>query len=87
MKKKILLAISLTCLMICLFAISAFAVEIDGIHYDLSGSGDSAVAKVNGTNKTGCALETVNIPEYVEHTVDGVTTKYKVVEIYGSSFG
>lgn len=87
MKKKLLLVLSLIAVFTCLFAVSVFAAEIGGIYYDLSGSGDTAVAKVNTQNKTLCELETVDIPEYVEQTVNGVTTRYKVVEIYGSAFG
>ncbi len=84
MKKKILLAISLTCLMICLFAISAFAVEIDGIYYDLKGSGENAYAIVNAENRSKCVLETVTIPATIT-TDDGVT--YKVTEIASNAFG
>ena len=87
MKKRLLLVLSLIAVFVCLFAISASAVEIDGIYYDISGTGDSAVAKVNTQNRSLCELETVNIPEYVEQTANGVTTRYKVVEIYSSAFG
>lgn len=83
MKKKILLAISLTCLMICLFAISALAVEIDGIYYDLKGNGEDAYAIVNTENRSKCVLETVTIPATI--TVDGVV--YKVTEISSNAFG
>ena len=39
MKKKIFLAISFIAVLVCLFAVSALAVEIDGIYYTLNGSG------------------------------------------------
>ena len=77
MKKKILFAISLAFLMICLFAVSALAVEIDGIYYTLSGSGDNATAAVNNENATKCTLENVVIPSTV--TYDGTT--YTVTSI------
>ena len=87
MKKKLAIIISLFAALMVLFAVSAFAAEIDGIYYDISGTGEDAVAKVNTQNRTLCQLETVNIPEYVEYTQNGVTTKYKVVQIYDSAFG
>lgn len=83
MKKKILLAISLTCLMICLFAVGTLAVEIDGIYYDLKGNGEDAYAIVNTENRSKCVLETVTIPATI--TVDGVV--YKVTEISSNAFG
>ncbi len=82
MKKKILLAISLIAVMICLFAVSALAVEIDGIHYTLSGSGENATAAVNVDNATKCTLENVVIPSTV--TYDGTT--YTVNKIDGNAF-
>ena len=83
MKKKILFAISLAFVMICLFAVSALAVEIDGIYYTLSGSGENATAAVNTENRSSCTLETVKIPATI--TVDNVT--YKVTEIQSNAFG
>jgi hypothetical protein len=83
MKKKILLAISLTCLMICLFAISALAVEIDGIYYTLNGSGENATAAVNNENATKCKLENVVIPSTV--TYEGTTYTVNKVDDHAFS--
>jgi len=80
--KKILIMLSMIAVFACLFAISAFAAtEIDGIWYDLSGSGENAVAKVTNKN-VDCKLETVIIPETV--TYNDVT--YTVTEINYHAF-
>ena len=78
MKKKILFAISLAFLMICLFAVSALAVEIDGIYYTLSGSGENATAAVNKDNATKCTLENVVIPSTV--TYEGTTYTVNTID-------
>ena len=67
MKKKIFLAISFIAVLVCLFAVSALAVEIDGIYYTLNGSGENATATVNNENATNCTLENVVIPETVTY--------------------
>lgn len=82
MKKRLLLVLSLIAVFACLFAISASAVEIDGIYYTLSGSGENATAAVNNENATKCTLENVVIPETV--TNEGVT--YTVTNIANSAF-
>ena len=83
MKKKIMLVLSLMALAACLFALSVSAVEVDGIYYDLKGSGEDAYAVVNGENRVSCTLETVTVPATIE--VEGVT--YKVTEIASNAFG
>ena len=80
--KKLLFMLSLVA-MVCLFALSVSAVEVDGIYYSISGSGEEAYAVVNTENRTLCTLETVVIPATIE--VEGVT--YKVTEIASSAFG
>ncbi|MBR2024550.1 MAG: leucine-rich repeat domain-containing protein [Clostridia bacterium] len=67
--KKLLITISMIAVFVCLFAISAFAasVEIDGIYYNLNGSGDSKYASVSNENATSCKLENVVIPESVTY--------------------
>ena len=82
MKKKLAIIISLFAALMVLFAVSAFAVEVDGIYYRLSGSGDSAVAAVTNENATLCTLENVVIPETV--TYEGVT--YTVTTIDAHAF-
>ena len=77
MKKKILLML-MVALFVCLFAISAYAVEINGVHYTLDSDG---TATVNKDNRTATNL-IAHIPSYVEH--DGKT--YKVDEIANDAF-
>ena len=82
MKKKILLIFSLVALLACLFAISASAATLlDGIYYNLSGSGETATATVTNDN-VNCKLTEVNIPETV--TYEGVT--YTVTTIAYHAF-
>ncbi|MBO4983107.1 MAG: leucine-rich repeat domain-containing protein [Clostridia bacterium] len=83
MKKKIFLMLSMAILLVCVFAISASAVEKDGIYYTLNGTGENAYAIVSTENRSSCTLETVVIPATIE--VDGVT--YKVTEIANNAFG
>ncbi len=80
--KKLLFMLSLIAV-VCLFALTVFAVEKDGIYYDLKIDGENAIAIVNTENRTQCTLETVKIPATID--VDGVT--YKVTEIAQNAFG
>ena len=81
--KKLLLFLTTLCLFICLFAITAFAVEVDGIYYTISGSGESAYATVSTENRTKCTVADVVIPDTI--TVENVN--YKVTTIASSAFG
>lgn len=83
MKKKIILALSLVAILSCLFALVISAAEVDGIYYDLKGSGEDAYAIVNAQNRANCKIENVVIPDTIE--VGGVT--YKVTGITSSAFG
>ena len=83
MKKKILLTLAIIAVFTCLFALAASAVEIKGIYYSVSGSGETAYATVTSENRTKCTLETVVIPATIE--VGGVT--YKVTTIEQNAFG
>ena len=74
--KKLLFALSLI-VIVCLFALSVSAVEIDGIDYTLKGT----EAEVN-TGNQDCGLTTVVIPE--TFTYNEVT--YTVTVINGSAF-
>ena len=65
MKKKLLLAISFIAVLVCIFTVSALAVEIDGIYYTLNDN--NATATVNNENATKCTLENVVIPETVTY--------------------
>ena len=78
MKKKILLALIIVSMLVCLFAISASAVSIDGIEYTLSGTS----ATVAESNKNTCTLKDVVIPETI--TSDGKT--YTVTAIAVNAF-
>ena len=60
MKKKIILALVIVSMLVCLFAISASAELIDGIDYSFSGS----EATVTSKNQS-CEVENVVIPETV----------------------
>ena len=80
MKKKILLGVLLTLTLICLFAFSISAVEIDGVHYTLK-NGETPTAEVSKDNATSTTT-VVLIPETVEY--EGVT--YKVTSIANSAF-
>ena len=78
MKKKILLALLIVA-MLCIFAVSVSATEIDGVHYSLDEK--NQVATVNKNNKTA-QFEIANIPSFV--TYDGV--EYKVTKIDNDAF-
>ena len=81
MKKKILLALLVVSMLVCLFAISASATEVNGIYYSFSSSNGVNTATVN-SNNVNCKLEIANIPETVEYK--GVT--YTVTTIAGNAF-
>ena len=83
MKKKLILFFAMLSLLVVMLAISALAVEVDGIYYSLNGSGETAYATVNTENRSKCKVVDVVIPATIE--VDGVT--YKVTEIASSAFG
>lgn len=74
MKKTILLVLSIVAIL-CLFAISVAATEIDGVHYTLDKT--NKVAKVNKENKTAQS-EIANIPSFV--TYEGVEYKVNIIE-------
>ena len=79
MKKKILLALAIVSMLVCLFAISASAsTEIGGIYYDLNST--TGTATVSADNRTLCKVENVVIPAKfthggVEYTVTGIADK------------
>lgn len=83
MKKKLILFFAMLSLLVVMLAISVLAVEVNGIYYSVSGSGDSAIAEVSSENRTKCTLTDVVIPATIE--VDGVT--YKVTRITSSAWG
>ena len=83
MKKKILLALVVVSMLVCLFAITSSATEVNGIYYSFSSSNGVNTATVNTKNEKNCTLEIVNIPETVEY--NGKT--YTVNKIESSAFG
>ena len=83
MKKKILLALLVVSMLVCLFAITSSATNVGGIYYTFSESNGVCTATVNTKNEKNCTLEIVNIPETVEY--NGKT--YTVNKIEGSAFG
>ena len=80
MKKKLLLGIILAVAIMCLFAVTASAVEIKGVHYTLNA--DAQTAEVSTDNQTA-TTEIVTIPDTIEY--GGVT--YRVTSIASSAFG
>ena len=83
MKKKILFIFSLAVFLVCMLAISvSAAVQIDGIYYSLSGSGENATATVTIDN-VNCEKVDVVIPQTVTH--EGQT--YTVTTIANHAFG
>ena len=82
MKKKIILALVIVSMLVCLFAISASATEVNGLYYTFSESNGVCTAKLN-TKNVNCTLEVVNIPETVEY--NGKT--YTVTALEASAFG
>lgn len=86
--KKIILLLSIMTFIVCLFAISASAVVVDGIDYSFNTkSGEATVTSGNNS----CALTVVNIPETVtvtsEHTDDAsLHGTYTVAYIANSAF-
>ena len=81
MKKKVLILALMLAFVICIFAISAVAVEVDGIYYSLTKSESGNTAQVSVENVL-CELEIVVIPETI--TVDGVV--YTVTSLSGNAF-
>ena len=78
MKKKIFLVLSIVAVL-CLFAISVSAVEVDGVHYSLN------AIKLEATVSTGnrtAENEIANIPSFI--TYEGV--EYKVTAIATDAF-
>ena len=78
MKKKILLVLSIVA-MLCLFALSVSAAEVDGVQYTLDAK--NQVATVNKNNKTA-QTEIAVIPSVI--TYEGV--EYRVTKIEGDAF-
>lgn len=76
--KKIFLIIAMIAALVCLFTISAFATEINGVHYTLDNDG---TATVNTDNRKATSL-IAEIPSYVEY--EGKT--YKVDTIATDAF-
>lgn len=64
MKKKIFLTLVLVALLACVLVISAYAVEINGVHYTLDS--DNGTATVSDSNKTA-TKSIVEIPSEVEY--------------------
>ncbi len=83
MKKKILLALLIVSMLVCLFAISASATNVDGIYYTFASKDGVNTAAVNTKNEKSCTLEIVNIPETVEYN----GTTYTVTTIEANAFG
>ena len=86
MKKKLLLVLSLVAVFVSLFAISAFATEIDGIYYTLNVTDKEAktgTASVNSKNATECTLTDVVIPSTV--TKDGYTYTVTAIDYHAFS--
>ena len=79
MKKKLILAISLVAVLACLFAITAFAVEVNGVHYTLDTN--NKIASVSTENRTA-TTEIVVIPSTFEY--EGAT--YRVISISNDAF-
>lgn len=82
MKKKILLALLVVSMLVCLFAITSSATEVNGIYYTFSETNGVCTASLNSKN-VNCQLEIVNIPETVEY--NGKT--YTVTKLESSAFG
>ncbi len=78
MKKKIILALAIIAMLTCLFALTASAVEINGVHYTLDNDG---TATVNTDNRKATNL-IAEIPSEVEY--EGKT--YKVDTIATDAF-
>ncbi len=88
MKKKILLAIAMIAMLVCIFAVSVSAVEIDGLYYSLTESESGNTATLT-TENVKCEGKTVDgrpnvviIPETVTY---GEKT-YTVTEIAWAAF-
>lgn len=81
MKKKILLALAIVSMLVCLFAITSSATNVDGIYYSFSTSNGVNTASVNSKN-VNCQLEIANIPETVEYN----GTIYTVTKLEENAF-
>lgn len=77
--KKVILTLSLALMLVCLFAVSAFAIEVDGVYYDIDKN--NLVATVNTENRTS-TTEIVTIPS--TFTYEGA--EYKVTKIANDAF-
>ncbi|MBO5262075.1 MAG: leucine-rich repeat domain-containing protein [Clostridia bacterium] len=86
MKKKVILMLSMVAFVVCLFAISASALVVDGIDYSFK----NGEATVTAENKN-CLLTVVNIPQTVTVTEEHTDTAslhgtYTVAYIADSAF-
>ena len=93
MKKKLLFFVMML-FVVCLFAVAASAVEVDGIYYTFTKTdaypGYDGTATVNTENRTSGTLTNVVIPEIVEYDKDGdkvVDERYVVTAVSDSAFG
>ena len=77
--KKILFIMAMLAVLMCVFALSVSAEEVDGVHYSLDAK--NKVATVSKDNRTATA-EIASIPSYI--TYDGV--EYKVTKIANDAF-
>ncbi len=66
MKKRLFLTLIVVATLMCMFAISVSAVEVDGIYYTLN-DGENPTAVVNNENATKCILTDVVIPETITY--------------------
>lgn len=82
MKKKILLALVVVSMLVCLFAITSSAATLyEGIYYDLNAT--TGKATVSANNRTDCTLKKMVIPATFDY--DGVT--YTVTALADRSIG
>ena len=81
MKKKIILALLIVSMLVCLFAISVSAEWIDGMDYTLNSNG---TATFSAKNRTECTLTEMIIPEYV---TDANGKTYKVTTLADRCIG
>ena len=82
MKKKILLALVVVSMLVCLFAITSSAATLyEGIYYDLNAT--TGTATVSANNRTDCTLKEMVIPATFDY--DGVT--YTVTALADRSIG
>lgn len=79
MKKKLLIALVLVAVVMCLFTITALAVEVDGVYYTIDTN--NKVATVSTENRTS-TTQIVTIPSTFEY--EGAT--YRVTSISNDAF-